>query len=88
MPRTHAKFYTAYAGATSVLLLGHWPFVGSYYEVTTHAWGPAESHGTNVSLQYLNKTGFVQIRRPGFLNIPAIDLRETSFAIEFILRLP
>lgn len=85
---SRASLLKAYADATSATLLGYWPFVDTLYDVSTNARGPATIQGDNVSLQRADNTGHVQIRTPGFLNIPAVDLRTTSFAVEFSLRLP
>jgi len=69
-------------------LLGYWPFVGTFYDVSTNARGAATVQGTNVALTFEQNTGFAQIRQPGYLNVPAPDLRTINFAIEFTLRLP
>ncbi|KAF5319691.1 hypothetical protein D9619_008881 [Psilocybe cf. subviscida] len=75
-----------YENVKTTTLLGYWPFVGTYYDVSPNSRGPALYKGTNVSLGFENNVGFVQIRKPGFLNVPAVDLRTISFAIEFTLR--
>jgi len=75
-----------YDGVKASKLLGYWPFVGSYYDVSTNARGPATVQGNNVQLAFEQHAGYVQIRKPGFLNIPAVDLRTINFSIELTLR--
>ncbi|KAF5315013.1 hypothetical protein D9619_007108 [Psilocybe cf. subviscida] len=74
-----------FQGVLSSTLLGYWPFVGTYYDLSPNARGPALVNGANVALSPL---GYVEIRQPGFLSIPAVDIRTISFAITFTLRLP
>ncbi|KAF5319511.1 hypothetical protein D9619_008879 [Psilocybe cf. subviscida] len=77
-----------YDGVKTSQLLGYWPFVGTYYDVSTNGRGPATVQGNNVQLAFANYAGYVQIRKPGFLNIPAVDLRAINFSIELTLHLP
>ncbi|KAF5319747.1 hypothetical protein D9619_008878 [Psilocybe cf. subviscida] len=37
---------------------------------------------------FTGKSRYVQIRQPGYLSIPAVDIRAINFAIEFNLRMP
>lgn len=69
-------------------LLGYWPFVETYYDFSPNARGPALYKIANISFGLENSVGFVHIRKPGLLNVPAIDLRTISFAIEFTLHVP
>ncbi|KAF5319519.1 hypothetical protein D9619_008713 [Psilocybe cf. subviscida] len=77
-----------YKGVRASQLLGHWPFAGNYNDASAYARGPATVQGYNVQLASEQGTGYVQIRRPGFLNIPSVDLRTINFSIELRLRFP
>ncbi|KAF5315007.1 hypothetical protein D9619_007102 [Psilocybe cf. subviscida] len=74
-----------FKGVLSSTVLGYWPFVGTFNDFSPNARGPALVNGSNVAL---SPSGYVQIRKPGFLSIPAVDIRTINFAITFNLRLP
>jgi hypothetical protein len=84
---THRSF-SAYEDVKASNLLGYWPFVGTLYDVSPNARGAANIQGPNVALTFEQNNGFVQIRQPGFVNIPAVDIRSINFSVEFTLRLP
>jgi hypothetical protein len=61
--------FPAYNGVKASQLLGHWPFLGSYYDVSTNARELGTIQGNNVQLAFEQYAGYVQIRKLGFLNI-------------------
>lgn len=77
---------SAYTNVKASELLAHFPFFGTYFDVSTYERGCALAIGNNVQLAWDQKRGYVQIRKPGFLNIPLVDLRAIPFSIEFSLR--
>lgn len=66
------------------LQLAHWTFNGDFDDASPAKLAAAVPMGSNVALL----GDYVSIRLPGYLNLPSVDIQNTSFTVAFNMRVP
>eukprot|EP00246_Nothoceros_aenigmaticus_P005138 TRINITY_DN1699_c0_g1_i1.p1 TRINITY_DN1699_c0_g1~~TRINITY_DN1699_c0_g1_i1.p1 ORF type:complete len:277 (-),score=14.08 TRINITY_DN1699_c0_g1_i1:294-1124(-) len=82
--------------ALNAVILGHWPFDGTWDDISTSQRGQAigawdrEPVGGNVKLQWGGDdscAGYVHVGNPGYLQVPRVDFYNITFTFSFSVKL-